>query len=58
MTCDINGFIARSLSSSYSLKEGDDRYGEYIRTLTELFERCAENGTVTVRYRSAAYIGE
>ena len=58
MTYDRDRFIARSLSSSYSLKEGDDRYGEYIDALTELFERCAEGGTVYVTYRSAAYIGE
>ena len=40
------------------IPKGDDRYGEYINALTELFERCAANGTVSVTYRSAAYIGE
>lgn len=54
---DIEHFLARSLSSSYSLKSGDDNYSEYIQRLTDLFGKYAENDAVTVIYHSVAYIG-
>ncbi len=50
-------FIERSLSSSYSLKEGDKNYGTYIEALTALFNKYSDNGIVSVANRSAAYIG-
>ena len=54
---DKKHFLARSMSSSYSLKSSDDNYSEYIQRLTDLFDKCAENDTVTVIYHSVAYIG-
>ncbi|MBP5462620.1 MAG: hypothetical protein J6Y20_10915 [Lachnospiraceae bacterium] len=54
---DRDTFLARSLSGSYSLKAGDDRYEEYMKTLTDTFERYAVNGVVTVANGSVAYIG-
>ena len=54
---DKDTFIARSLSGSYSLKEGDLRYDEYMKALDELYEKFAADGIVTVGNSSVAYIG-
>lgn len=50
-------FIERSLSSSYSLKERDEDYEEYIKALTTLFSRYSNNGVVSIANQSVAYIG-
>lgn len=50
-------FIARSLSSSYSLKEGDSEYPKYISALNALFDKHENNGIVSVANQSVAYIG-
>lgn len=55
---DKEKFISRSLSGSYSLKKGDDRYEEYIEELTGLFNRCSSNGLLTMPNKTIAYIGE
>ena len=50
-------FIARSLSSSYSLKEGDSEYPKYLSTLNALFDKYENNGIVSIANQSVAYIG-
>ena len=50
-------FISRSLSSSYSLKRGDDGYPRYVAALSALFDTYAEEGIVEVPNRTAAYLG-
>lgn len=50
-------FIARSLSGSYSLKEGDKEYTEYIEALNSLFDKYSDNRTVSIANQSVAYIG-
>ena len=54
---DRTRFIARSLSSSYSLKEGDDGYGPYLQKLNDLFDKYENDGMVLIPNKSAAYIG-
>lgn len=54
---DRERFIARSLSCSYSLKEGDDKYGKYIEALNGLFDKYENNGVVSIANQSVAYIG-
>lgn len=54
---DREKFIARSLSGSYSLKEGDDNYERYIGALNELFDKYENNGIVSIANQSVAYIG-
>lgn len=54
---DEKKFIVRSLSSSYSLREGDARFEEYVSCLKEVFDSCAENGVLTLPCRSEAYFG-
>lgn len=55
---DKEKFISRSLSSSYSLKKGDDRYDEYIEELTDLFNRFSYNGLLTMPNKTIAYVGK
>ncbi len=54
---DKDRFIARSLSGSYSLKEGDTDYDKYLDAITETFEKYSDNGIITIANRSVAYIG-
>lgn len=54
---DRERFIARSLSGSYSLKEGDKEYAEYMKAIEAAFEKYANKGIVSIANRSVAYIG-
>ena len=47
-----------SLSGSYTLKNGDAAYDDFIEALSNLFEQYAENNTLTIAYKTVAYIGE
>lgn len=50
-------FISRSLSGSYSLKEGDARYQEYLKALRDLFAKYQKDGILTMGNHTAAYFG-
>lgn len=54
---DKESFMKRSLSSSYSLKEGDRNYEQYIVALNGLFDKYEHHGLLSVSNRSAAWIG-
>lgn len=54
---DRENFIKRSLSSSYSLKEDDVNYGQYISALNALFDKYENNGLISISNQSVAYIG-
>lgn len=54
---DKEKFIERSLSGSYSLKDGDKGYVEYIDAITSVFDKYSKNGIVTLGNKSVAYIG-
>ena len=54
---DRERFIARSLSGSYSIKEGDANFGEYMKAVTDLFDKYVKGGVVTMGNSSVAYIG-
>ena len=54
---DRERFIARSLSGSYSLKDGDKDYTKYINAIEAAFDRYANKGIVSIANRSVAYIG-
>ena len=51
-------FTARCLSGSYSLKDGDENFADYISEITALFEKYARNGLLTAANQSTAYIGK
>ncbi|MBQ8921996.1 MAG: class I SAM-dependent methyltransferase [Oscillospiraceae bacterium] len=54
---DRQGYINRVLSSSYSLRESDERYTEYLKEINMIFDKFADNGTITVPIYTIAYIG-
>lgn len=55
---DKEKFMARSLSGSYSLKEGDKEYVSYLKSISDIFDRYSNNGVVSIGQRSVAYIGQ
>lgn len=54
---DRDGFIKRSLSSSYSLTENDRDYDEYLSALNEIFDKYENNGLLRIANQTVAYIG-
>ncbi len=55
---DREHFISRCLSSSYSLKSSDENYKIYLEALNLLYDKYAENGTVTEPNKSVIYWGK
>ena len=55
---DKEKYIARNLSGSYSLKEGDQNYDPYMEELVNSFNEYSQNGIVSIANRSVAYIGK
>ena len=56
-TYNRQGYINRVLSSSYSLREGDAGYKEYLAAINKLFDYFAANELLTVPMYTIAYIG-
>lgn len=54
---DRQGYIDRVLSSSYSLCEKDEEYGEYLENIKAHFNTFSEKGLLTVPIYTTAYIG-
>ena len=54
---DRQGFINRALSSSYSLKEGDAGYVEYLKEIGGIFDVFSSGDLISVSTETAAYIG-
>ncbi len=55
---DLEGFIGRSLSASYSPKKGDASYDMFIAAVTDIFEKYSFNGKVVIPNITRAYIGK
>lgn len=55
---DKETFIKRSLSGSYSLKEGEEKYSEYVQQLRALFDEYEENGCLEMANKTVAYVGK
>lgn len=51
------GFVGRCLSSSYSLKEGDDGFSEYVSELEKLFDKYSRDGIVFIPNFTCCYMG-
>ena len=56
-TYDRQGYVNRVLSSSYSLKEGDDRYAEYLKEIHRIFDRFSIGDFIAVPTETVAYTG-
>lgn len=55
---DRQGYLNRVLSSSYSLKESDAWYAEYLNEINGIFDHFSADGQITVPTETVAYIGE
>lgn len=55
--CDRDKYVARVLSSSYSLSKNDVHYLDYVRELNILGERVCKNGAIKTPIITTAYIG-
>ena len=51
-------FIERNLSASYSLKETDEGYKDYIFELERLFDKYASDDSLIMENDTVAYIGK
>lgn len=58
MTYNKEGFIGNTLSRSYSLKEGDAGYEDYVNELCRLFEKFGSSGYVELKYKASCYLGK
>lgn len=54
---DWQGFKGRLLSTSYSLRPGDDKYNEMLAKLKEIFAHYQKNGMVEFLYDTKLYYG-
>ena len=54
---DRDKFISRSLSGSYSLKQQDTNYEEYVNQLNQLFDKYADNNVILMPNKTVVYIG-
>ena len=54
---DFEALRGRLMSSSYAPKAGDPRHEPMLRALRELFDSCAENGTVSFDYDTRIFAG-
>ncbi len=54
---DRQGYVNRVLSSSYSLKENDERYAEYLKEINKIFDTFSTQGRIAVPTETVAYIG-
>lgn len=54
---DKEGFVGRCLSSSYSLKDGDEGFSDYVAELEKLFDKYSVNGVVFIPNFTCCYMG-
>lgn len=50
-------FMARNLSSSYALEQGEERYDEFVIDLRNIFTKYEQNGILHMPNDTVAYIG-
>ena len=51
-------FIARSLSSSYALRENDENFSEYVKELTAFFQKYSVNNVLVMPNITHSYTGK
>lgn len=50
-------FVSRSLSGSYSLKEGDPGYQTFLRDIRAVFRKYERDGKVKMPNKTVVYFG-
>lgn len=54
---DEETFIGYNLSKSYSLRNTDDKYLEYVQAFKDLFEKYQNNGIISISNQIYGYLG-
>jgi hypothetical protein len=54
---DLDNFIGRNLSTSYTLKITDENYMKFIDELKKLFTKYSKNNKLVVPHITRSYIG-
>ena len=54
---DYENFIGNQLSMSYSLKQSDDNYEEYVSEFQKLFNEYSNNNVIEIHNNTYCYIG-
>lgn len=54
---DKESFVGRCLSSSYSLKDGDEGFSEYVSELEKLFYKYSRDGIILIENFTCCYMG-
>ncbi|CAN5420930.1 class I SAM-dependent methyltransferase [soil metagenome] len=57
-TIDLQTFIGRAVSSSYSPAEGDPRHDEFVAELNEIFERYQTQNRVSFDYETRLFVAD
>lgn len=57
ITYEIDGFLGRNMSSSYSLKENDDDHAAYLEALEDVFDKHSVNGVAIMPNFTQCYVG-
>ena len=55
---NLNGFLGRYLSASYSPKKTDEEYHPFITALSKLFEKYSNNGQIVIPNITRSYLGK
>lgn len=55
---DEKSFIGYNLSKSYSLRNTDNKYLEYIQAFKDLFDKYQNNGVISISNQIYGYLGE
>jgi SAM-dependent methyltransferase len=57
LTLDLEGFLGRNLSASYSPKPTDKEYQDFVEAVTDLFEKYSSNGKIVMPNFTRSYLG-
>ena len=55
---DKETFVGVNLSKSYSIREGEEKYSEYVKEFEKLFDKYNKDGIISVANNTYGYLGE
>jgi ubiquinone/menaquinone biosynthesis C-methylase UbiE len=57
LTLDLEGFLGRNLSASYSPKPTDKEYQSFVDAVTDIFQKYSTNGKIVMPNYTRSYLG-
>ncbi|NYE04284.1 SAM-dependent methyltransferase [Bacillus niacini] len=58
LVMDLEGFLGRNLSASYSLKESEKEYKFFVEAIGNLFVKYSHNGKIVMPNFTRSYLGQ